>query len=269
MLKYFDIPRSTYYERLQSLDKVDKYKDAKNFIKEEFNRSRQTYGYRRMWFAMKKAGFIYSKETVRNLMSKLRLKVSIYSSRSRYSSYKGTVGRIAPNVLKQSFKEKIPLKVLHTDVTQQKLPNGKFGYISAITDEASGEVLSIEISKSPNKALIKATVDNIKPYLNKELDTILHSDQGWQYQLDSYQKQLKNLGLQQSMSRKATCLDNAPVESFFSLLKRECLKRTTIESFNDLKKKTLDYVNWFNNERISLKNNGLTPSEYRRCKSIV
>lgn len=71
------------------------------------------------------------------------------------------------------------------------------------------------------------------------------------------------------MSRKATCLDNAPVESFFSLLKRECLKRTPIESFNDLREKTLDYVHWFNNERISLKNNGLTPSEYRRCKSIV
>lgn len=86
------------------------------------------------------------------------LKVSIYSKHtSKYSSYKGEVGKIAPNVLNQKFDAKQPLTVFHTDVTQLRLYNGNWGYISVITDEASKEVMAAVVSSSPNKAMIRVS----------------------------------------------------------------------------------------------------------------
>ncbi|KRM78471.1 hypothetical protein FC84_GL000913 [Lapidilactobacillus dextrinicus DSM 20335] len=100
----------------------------------------------------------------------------------------------------------------------------------------------------------------IKKYLDAEG---IHSDQGWHYQTTDYQDKLKALNIVQSMSRKGNCLDNAPIESFFSLLKRKCLKRHKIHNLTELIHITHQYIDWFNNFRISLKTKGLTPVQYR------
>lgn len=203
-------------------------------------------------------------------MSDLGLKVVIYSKRtSVYSSYKGNVGRVAPNIVNQSFDAKSPLTVLHTDVTQVRLGNGKWGYISAITDEASREVLAAIVSASPNKTLIKDTLDELAKHLPEGYKPILHSDQGWQYQISEYQTRLKKMGIIQSMSRKGNCLDNAPIESFFSLLKRERLNRYPIKDIAVLRVMVNEYINWFNNKRISRTKKGLTPVEYRNQALIA
>ncbi|WP_164508384.1 DDE-type integrase/transposase/recombinase, partial [Companilactobacillus kedongensis] len=92
-------------------------------------------------------------------------------------------------------------------------------------DQASGEILSYSISLSPNKLLILDTLEKLKQNIDPHLNPILHSDQGWHYQLKYYRDALKTMGIEQSMSRKGNCHDNAPIESFFNLLKRECLYR--------------------------------------------
>lgn len=129
-------------------------------------------------------------------MDELNVQVSLYNRHrnGRYSSYKGTVGKVARNVLHQHFNETVPFKVLHTDVTQVRLADTKWAYVSAITDEASKEVLAFQVSNSPNSKLIMDTLD-----------------------------ELSEKKFIQSMSRKGNCLDNAPIESFFHLLKTECL----------------------------------------------
>lgn len=264
LLKKYGLSRSTYYERLKHDTKPDKYKSVKKFITKKFESSRQTYGYRRMHFETIKAGFPYCEETIRKLMGELGLKVDIYSKHtSIYHSYKGTVGRIAPNILNQDFSAIKPFTVLHTDVTQVKLADGKWGYISTIEDEASGEILSVAISNSPNKKLIRNTLIGLKTKLSASMNPIIHSDQGWQYQMKEFRQQLKELGMTQSMSRKGNCHDNAPIESHFSLLKRECLNRYKIRNIKQLRHLVNDYTDWYNNERISLNKNGLTPVEYR------
>lgn len=198
------------------------------------------------------------------------LKVSIYSKHtSKYSSYKGKVGKIAPNVLNQNFDAKQPLTVFHTDVTQIRLYNGNWGYISAITDEASKEVIAAIVSSSPNKVMIRDTLDKLESQLSTDSEPILHSDQGWQYQIPYYQMRLKKMGIKQSMSRKGNCHDNAPIESFFNLLKRECLNRYKINDLAQLRKMVRNYVKWFNNERISMNKNGLTPVEYRNQAMVA
>lgn len=248
----------------------DKYASVKIFIKKCFYTSQETYGYRRVYDEAIRHGFHYAEETIRRLMSDMGLKVTIYSKHtSKYHSYKGKVGKVAPNILKQQFNAKKPLTVFHTDVTQVRLYSGKWGYISSITDEASREVVASIVSVSPNKAMIKTTLDELQKHLEGGNKPILHSDQGWQYQMSWYQQRLKNMGIVQSMSRKGNCHDNAPIESFFNLMKRECLNRYQINTLTDLRKLVNGYVNWFNNVRISRNKNGLTPIEYREQAMIA
>lgn len=232
-------------------------------MKKVFLQSHETYGYRRMHLQLVKMHFSISPETVRRLMRSLGLKVSVYSRKSHYSSYRGQVGRVAPNILKQKFNEQRVFHTLHTDITQFKMMNHKFGYISAVIDEASNEVLAAQISSSPNQILIQKTLRELNSRLPIGSRPILHSDQGWHYQLPYYRYELAKLHFTQSMSRKGNCLDNAPIESFFNLMKRECLRRIKIYSIDQLRETVKTYIHWFNYKRISLNKNGLTPIEYR------
>ena len=264
LLAALKLPRATYYDRLKRDKKPDKYAKLKAFIRPLFHEKHEIYGYRRIYRETLKAGFKYAEETVWRVMRSMGLSVTLYSKHtSRYSSYKGTVGTVAKNVLKQHFNATLPLTVMHTDVTQVRLTNGQWGYISAITDEASREVLAFSVSSSPNKEMIQDTLNELKRHLLPGSRPILHSDQGWQYQIPSYVAQLKQMNIQQSMSRKGNCHDNAPIESFFNLLKRECLNRLSIGNIANLRDIVAEYSDWFNHERISLNKDGLTPVEYR------
>jgi len=199
-------------------------------------------------------------------MGELGVQVSLYNrhKNGKYSSYKGTVGKVAENRLKQEFNQSEPYTVLHTDVTQVRLENREWAYISAITDEASKEVLAFQVSNSPNRVLITETVDELISKLPNDVQPTIHSDQGWHYQLDYYTKKLSEHEFIQSMSRKGNCHDNAPIESFFHLYKTECLGGFPLcKDLAELRSISLEYVNWFNHHRTSLKTKGMSPCEYR------
>lgn len=261
----FNIKRATYYDETQRIkSEVDKYATLKQAILRIYLDSGKTYGYRRIAMCLDKANQHISGETVLKLMSQLGIHNNLYWRKNgQYRSYKGRIGTIAPNFLKQHFNEKIPFQVLHTDVTQIRLSSQKFAYISAITDEASKEVLALAVSSTPNKALIETTINDLRNRLPFNARPTLHSDQGWQYQTQEYQSLLKGLNIKQSMSRKGNCHDNAPIESFFHLLKCECLNQHNFKNTNELIEITKRYVDWFNNQRISLRTKGLSPVEYR------
>lgn len=231
MLIYFEIPRSTFYERLKTTQHIDKYRQVKQEIAKQFKRSKETYGYRRIWYCLKKKGFTYCQETVRRLMSSLGLKVTVYSAKSHYHSYRGHVGKVAPNYLHQQFNAQKAYQVLHTDITQISINEQTKGYLSPVIDEASGAVVAYATSTHPNMNLVSNMLAGLFNKLPQSSNPIMHSDQGWQYQHASYQVLLHQHGITQSMSRKGNCLDNSPAESFFNLLKRECLNRVKITSF--------------------------------------
>lgn len=235
-------------------------------------RGRLTYGYRRVQAELVKLNIHLADTVVRHLMSDLGVQVSLYNrhKNGKYSSYKGTIGKIASNVLKQNFSKTKPYEVLHTDVTQVRLENNSWAYISAITDEASKEVLAFQINDSPNRQLITRTIDELMIKLPKEVKPIIHSDQGWQYQLDYYTQKLSDHGFIQSMSRKGNCHDNAPIESFFHIYKTECLNGLPpCQNLKELERISRDYIDWFNHQRISLKTKGMSPCEYREHTLIA
>ncbi|MHC3377847.1 IS3 family transposase [Ligilactobacillus equi] len=178
-----------------------------------------TYGYRRILPLLQEAGYHMAEATLCRLMSELGVQLAMYNrpKNDRYSSYKGTIGKVARNLLNQTFDATNPYTVLHTDVSQIRLGNSTWAYMSIILDQA--KVLAASISQSPNKLLITDTLKQLEDKLPEGVNPIIHSDQGWHYQLDYYREKIDSLGLTQSMSRKGNCLDNAPMESFFTFSK--------------------------------------------------
>jgi putative transposase len=269
LLALAQLPRATFYDRLHRKNKPDKYAALKVFIKKTFHDSYETYGYRRIHIMARKACFKCSPNTILRLMGQLNLSVTLYSRHtSGYHSYKGKVGTVNDNLLHQQFDAEEPFTVLHTDITQVRLLDNSWGYISAIIDEASREVITVIVRNSANKEQLHLTLDDLAKKLPTGVTPIVHSDQGWQYQTREYQSRVHAMGIIPSMSRKGNCHDNAPMESFFNLLKRERLNRQPIKDLEELKQIVNRYVTWFNHDRISLNKNGLTPIEYRNQAAV-
>ena len=196
-------------------------------------------------------------------MVKLGLK-PLKRNKRKYSSYKGTVGKIADNLINRDFEADKPNKKWYTDVTEFNLRGEKI-YLSPILDGFNQEVKSYDISKSPNLEQINHML-NIAFAENSNLDgLIFHSDQGWQYQHQSYQQQLKNKGIRQSMSRKGNSMDNGLMENFFGILKTEMFydQEDNYKTIDDLIIAIKDYIYYYNHDRIKEKLKGLSPINYR------
>ncbi|MBD5835048.1 IS3 family transposase [Lactobacillus delbrueckii] len=190
-----------------------------------------------MWAALRDRGVKLAMETVRKLMRSVGLKTTLYHKKTaKCSSYKGSVGRVAENLLQQHFDEKRPYHVLHTDITEYKLANGRKVYISPVVDEASLEILACKASYSPNMGLVLSMLDELETKLPAHSHPVIHSDQGFQYQNSLYQARPEKMELIQSMSRKGNCHDNAPGETIFNLMKREKLNRVKLNSLEEVRK---------------------------------
>lgn len=180
----------------------------------------------------------------------------------KYSSYKGSLGRVAPNRLQRDFNASSPNQKWVTDVTEFNVSNQKV-YLSPIIDLYNKEVVAYSVGTSPNMRLVHAMLNEAYSRLKPSDSVIIHSDQGWQYQQKSYQQTLKAYGAVQSMSRKANCLDNACAEGFFSHLKSELFHQNHYRTPEDLIADIHSYIAWYNTERIQLKLKGLSPVDYR------
>ncbi len=225
-----------------------------------FLESRRRYGYRRVTAELRKSRGPVNHKRVKRIMKELGLFARI--PKARYSSYRGTVGRVAPNLLERQFGADRPYEKWVTDVTEFRLPWGK-AYLSPILDLYSRSIVGYGLSRSPN---FRQTVAMLDMALGKKKDfggMILHSDQGWQYQMTQYQKILEKHNIRQSMSRKGNCHDNSVMENFFGRLKTEMFYGHEYEfaSYDELKEEIDEYVLWWNTKRIQRKLNWIAPHE--------
>lgn len=260
LLQISGIARSTYYYGLKAETGEDKYRDLKPLIKDIFDKNKARYGYRRITAILRQRGYRINHKTVLRLMNDLGLHCKV--RRKKYNSYRGERGKIAQNLIKRDFKADKPDRKWTTDVTEFAL-FGKKIYLSPILDMYNSEIISYTISESPDYSMVRSMLYKA---ISKAKDTqgiILHSDQGWQYQMKAYQKTLKDSGIIQSMSRKGNCLDNAIMENFFGILKTEMFYGEHFEDINDFIRKLKEYIEWYNNVRIKTKLNGMSPTEYR------
>ncbi|MGN1276057.1 MAG: IS3 family transposase [Floccifex sp.] len=266
LLKLSKLPRSTYYYYLKQT-KTDKYANAKIAIKELFEQNKHRYGYRRITLLLRQRGIVLNHKTVLKLMKSLNLKGKKRKN-DKYHSYKGEVGKIADNLLNRNFEASKPFEKLATDVTQLKVFDVKV-YLSPIMDLYNDEIQSYSISLSPNLEQTREMLQGLFEKLPEDATPILHSDQGWQYQHDTYQTLLKEHNIIQSMSRKGNCMDNGAMESFFGRLKVEMFYGEKFDSVEDFIDKLHSYIYYYNNERISLKLKGMSPVQYRTHSQVI
>jgi transposase InsO family protein len=261
LIKLADVARSVYYYRVKSYDRSDKYADIKCLIYYLYAKHKGRYGSPRITLALRNMGIIINHKAVERLMSK-ELGIKSMIRIKRYKSYKGEVGKKAPNILKRDFTASKPNEKWVTDITEFKLFGVKL-YFSPIFDLYNGEIISYNISMSPNFAQVLDMLSKAFVKIGDNTNLILHSDQGWQYRMDEYGKLLEDKGIRQSMSRKGNCLDNAAMESFFGHLKSELLYISKFDSVEHFIKELEDYIYYYNNERIKVKLNGMSPVQYR------
>jgi transposase InsO family protein len=197
---------------------------------------------------------------VQRLMQEMNLKSRV--RRVRYRSYRGEVGRTAPNILNREFEATAPNQKWATDVTEFKVAERK-AYLSPILDMFNGEIISYTISDRPDLKMVIDMMHSAKRKVRNTEGIILHSDQGWHYQHKLYQQTLKDYGITQSMSRKGNCLDNAVMENFFGIMKSELQYLQKFSDMDDLKKQLKKYIHYYNNDRIKLKLKGKSPVQYR------
>ena len=260
MLKLSGLARSTYYYYLKQPNK-DKYECEKQEIQEIYNTNKGRYGYRRITIAMRNKGYVINHKTVQKLMNNLGLKGK-QRKNDKYHSYKGTVGKVADNLLNRDFYAKKPFEKITTDVTQFNVCDEKV-YLSPVLDLFNNEIVSYSISTSPNLEQVREMLNGLFAKLPADATPIFHSDQGWQYQHAEYQRLLTEHNIIQSMSRKGNCMDNGAMENFFGRLKVEMFYGEKFESVNAFIDELKKYIDYYNNERISLKLKGMSPVQYR------
>lgn len=249
-----NLARSTFF--YHRTPKQDRHRQLKARIC-EIKGNNPHYGYRRV---TAKLGNVNHK-CVQRVMQEMGLQVQHKKAR-KYRSYKGKIGRLAPNQLQRQFKATRPAEKWLTDITEFRVNDQKL-YFSPIMDCFNNEIIAYELSRRPNFQQVQQMLAQAVRKLPQNANPILHSDQGWQYQMRGYREILNTHGIVQSMSRKGNCLDNAAMESLFGRLKTECFYGKSFENIDELEREIHRYVRYYNEERIQLKLKGLSPIQYR------
>ena len=243
------------------MQKADKYASVKEEIAAINHENKGRYGYRRITAVLHDRGFSVNHKTVQRLMKELGLICRVRMK--KYRSYRGEVGKIAPNLLNRDFYADKPNQKWVTDVTEFSLFGEKL-YLSPILDLHSSDLISYTISDRPVLSMVTTMLNEAFAKIPNGTGLILHSDQGWQYQHRQYRRMLREKGIRQSMSRKGNCLDNAMMEIFFGLLKSELLHLQEFQSMEHFKQELLEYLDYYNNRRIKAKLKGLPPAIHRQ-----
>lgn len=254
------------------LDRENKDEDIENAIL-EVRSEHESYGYRRIHKTLEAQGMLVNKKKVQRIIQKLGIQTTSFTRKSRkYSSYKGKVGKTAPNRLNRRFKTSILHQKITTDTSEfkyyEKDAHGKTQikklYLDPFMDLYNLEIISYGISSTPSaKSIGEALEKAIIETSDCKYRRTFHSDQGWAYQMKSYTSKLKENMIFQSMSRKGNCFDNSPIENFFGILKQEMYYGNVYDSYNSLKCAIEEYIKYYNEERIKDRLEWLSPIQYK------
>jgi transposase InsO family protein len=254
-----------YWRAASSNHEPDPYELAKDRITQIFNAHQGRYGYQRVHLELRNQQQYLNLKTVQKLMRQLGLKSLVRPK--RYQSFKGNIGKAAPNLLERNFGASKPNEKWVTDVTEFNI-KGERVYLSPILDLYNQEIVSYEIADRPQISSVIQMLQKAFKQLKPKDKPILHSDQGWQYQMGLYQQALHQQGITQSMSRKGNCLDNAVMENWFGIMKTEFFYQKKFSDVQSFKTELKDYIHYYNHDRIKEKLKGLSPVQYR-TQSLV
>jgi transposase InsO family protein len=261
MCTFFEVSRSGYYDFVRRMDKPDRDGPLAKTIAQCQEHSRKTYGYRRVHIWLEREyGIVINPKTVLRVMNKYGL-LSEIRRRKKYKQM-GRQLRRYDNLLNRDFHAQKPNQKWVTDISYIHTNQGTL-YLSAIRDLYDNSIVTYQTGIEQTINLVTDTIRKAKAKEAVTAEVQLHSDQGFQYTSRAYFNLTKEYGITPSMSRRGNCLDNAPAENFFGILKAECINRHKIKDFATAKSLIDDYIYFYNHERIQLKSK-LTPLEKRR-----
>jgi len=229
-----------------------------------------SYGYRRIWGALRAAGTRVSEKVVRRIMAEEGLKVCYEPRMRRWSSYGGETPGAPENLVKRDFHSGLPNFLWLTDITEFSL-NGFKGYLSPVIDCFDGKVVSWNISQRPDAALVNGMLDDAISTLATGEHPVVHSDRGAHYRWPGWLERCEAAGLIRSMSAKGCCPDNSACEGFFGRLKNEFFYHRQWDGVTfDQFKEALDcFIRWYNESRIKQSLGWMSPVEFRRSLGLV
>ncbi len=254
------LPRSTWYW-WQSREAIGCDVALCDIIRQIAIRHKRRYGYRRVTAALHNQGLRVNHKKVSRLMAKMGVQARVRAK--KYRSWKGETGMgPAPDLLKREFTASGPGVKLVTDVTEFNVAGSKL-YLSPVMDLYNGEIVAMSMGARPTYELTERMLKQLLTSGHARKNALFHSDQGWQYRMRAWQKQVSDAGLRQSMSRKGNCYDNAAMESFFAVLKTEMFHGKTYAGTKELAASIKEYIGYYNRDRIKMKLDGMSPVAYR------
>ena len=252
MCAFFDVSRSGYYAFVHRLGRPEKDAALAELIAQQRERSRRTYGYRRMWLWLKSQNVFCNPKTVLRIMKKYGLLAEIRRRRKWVNM--GQQVHKYENLLNRQFHADKPNSKWVTDISYIHTKQGVL-YLSMIRDLFDNSIVAY---KTGTEQTVNLVLDTIRLAMRQEKKRVaaelqLHSDQGFQYTSQAYFNLTKSYDITPSMSRRGNCYDNAMAENFFSILKTECIYRHKPASFSEANEMIDRYIHFYNHERIQLK----------------
>ena len=259
------VSRSGYYNYLSNESKRERREEIDIKVRDDILMAISFRGYKKGSRSIKmlledKFGICYNRKRIMRIMRKYNIVCPIRRKKYKYKVTKEH--KVCKNYLQREFKQNVPGKVMLTDISYLQYGNAKTAYLSTILDASTNEILSFKVRENMKLDLVISTLNELKDNQFVHFDDgMIHSDQGWHYTNPQFRIRAAEMGLQQSMSRRGNCWDNAPQESFFGHLKDE-VDIKHCNTFDELHTLISDYIDYYNNDRYQWNLNKMTPIQY-------
>ena len=263
LCKAVGVSRAAYYKWKSRTESQKQSSDEQlaSLISEIYQSQHGIPGYRQMKLILERRyGIKCNLKRAYRLMHVLGLR-SVCRRKKHRRKKKDPAGYIAENVLNREFTACQPNEKWLTDITEFQYGDGRKAYLSAILDLYGRNIVSFSLSRKNDTSLVLDTFDRafLQCYDDRPL---VHSDRGTQYTSRAFRKKLEQKKICQSMSRPGKCLDNAPMEGFWGILKTEMYYLRHFEEYGELYEAIAEYINFYNNERYQKRFGGMTPTEF-------
>jgi len=261
MSKVFGVTRSGYYRFLSSPKGKRAQEEQKltQEIEEIFYEHKKRYGSPRIFVELKEKGLHCSEKRVANIMRKNSL---VAKQRKKWKGKRLLAKEKKPNLLNQDFKAEKKNEKWVSDITYIRTKKG-WGYLCAVMDLYSRKIVGHSIKKHMRKELVVQAIEQAITRRGSAKGLIFHSDQGSQYGSEAVGKSLRENNTLGSMSGKGSCYDNAPMESFFNTLKRECIGTEVYKDVETAEKEIFNYIEcYYNNKRKHSTLGYLSPAKF-------
>lgn len=255
MCKVLKLSRSSFY-----YNPIPKEIDSEfeNAVIDEFHKSRNNYGTRKLKIVLARCGIYASKRRIGKVMKKYDL-VSNYTLKLKKTKKHNVNNDDISNIVNRDFDNRKPLEVVVSDLTYVRV-DGKWNYICVLLDLSNRQIIGSAVGKSKSAQIVKSAFFTVKSDLRKI--KLFHTDRGGEFKNCVIDGILTAFGIERSLSAKGSPIDNAACESIYSIIKTEFAFNREFASFDELELLWFDYVNWYNNVRIHGSLGYLSPVQF-------